>query len=116
MANSMNVLFICSRNKWRSPTGERVFRGYDGLTTRSAGTGEKAKRKVKNSDILWADLIFVMEEKHFSRMRSNFRYEMNNKAVYVLDIPDDYGFMDPELVELITTSVTPVVDAYLEDS
>jgi predicted protein tyrosine phosphatase len=54
-----------------------------------------------------------MEEKHYSRMRSRFRNEMNNKAVHVLDISDDYGFMDPDL---IISSASPIIDAYLEDS
>ncbi len=111
----MNVLFICSQNKWRSPTGESVYRRYDGVTTRSAGTSSKARRQLNVSDIRWADLIFVMEEMHFSRIRANFRSDVEHKAVYVLDIPDDYEFMDPELVDLITTAVTAIIDSSLRD-
>ncbi len=107
----MNVLFICSKNKWRSPTGEKIFRRYNGVTTRSAGTGRGARKQVNVSDIQWADLIFVMEEKHASRLRADFRREVEPKKVYVLDIPDDYQFMDPELVELMTEIVTPIIDA-----
>jgi len=109
----MNVLFICSKNKWRSPTAENIFRRYDGVSARSAGTSRKSRRQVRVTDIRWADLIFVMEEKHMSRMRADFRGELKHKTVHVLDIPDEYGLMDPELIDLITGAVMPVIDAAL---
>ncbi|MFT4742724.1 MAG: putative protein tyrosine phosphatase [Yoonia sp.] len=106
----MNILFICSQNKWRSPTGENIFRRYDGVGTRSAGTSRKARKQVSAADICWADIIFVMEEKHLSRMRADFRADVRHKEIHVLDIPDNYQFMDPELVDLITDAVTPLID------
>lgn len=51
-----------------------------------------------------------MEEKHLSRLRADFRDEVKPKAIHVLDIPDDYQFMDPELVDLISDAVKPMVD------
>lgn len=107
----MNILFICSMNKWRSPTGEAIFRRYDGVHTRSAGTSRKARRQVRLIDIQWADLIFVMEEKHLSRLRAEFRAEVKFKAIHILDIPDDYQFMDPGLVDLISEATGPLIDA-----
>lgn len=112
---AINVLFICSQNKWLSPTGERIFRRYDGVTTRSTGTSRNARRHINIADIRWADLILVMEEKHLSRIKADFRGEVKHKNIHVLDIPDDYQFMDPELVDLITDSVTPLIDAILKD-
>ncbi|MEP3845664.1 MAG: hypothetical protein ABJM43_10035 [Paracoccaceae bacterium] len=106
----MNILFICSMNKWRSPTGEAIFRRYDGVATRSAGTSRKARHQVNLSDIRWADLICVMEEKHNARLRSDFRGDVKRKAIHVLDIPDDYQFMDPELVDLIRDAVEPMIE------
>lgn len=47
-----NILFICSRNQWRSPTAERVFASEPSLSVRSAGTSPKAKRTVSENDIL----------------------------------------------------------------
>jgi predicted protein tyrosine phosphatase len=107
----MNILFICSMNKWRSPTGEAIFRRHDGVNTRSAGTSRNARRQVNIIDIRWADLIFVMEEKHLSRLQADFRGEIKHKSTHILDIPDDYQFMDPELVELIHDAVEPMIDA-----
>ncbi len=50
-----------------------------------------------------------MEDKHKSRIRAQFRDEILNKAIHVLDIPDDYKFMDPELIELIREKAGPLI-------
>lgn len=106
----MNLLFICSRNQWRSPTAERIWRKSEGISARSAGTSPKARRTVRHGDILWADIIFVMEDKHANRLRAMFRQDVAHKRLYVLGIPDAYRFMDPELVDELTSLVTPVLD------
>ncbi len=106
----MNVLFICSRNQWRSPTAEAVWRTLPGMSVRSAGTSPKAKRSVTAGDIQWADVIFVMEPKHQQRLRSEFRQLLTYKRVEVLNIPDDYKFMDPELVEIFEAEAEQFLD------
>ncbi len=60
----LNVLFVCSRNQWRSPTAEKLWRNHPGLRVRSAGTSPNARRHVSASDLHWADAIVVMEGKH----------------------------------------------------
>ena len=101
----MNVLFICSRNQWRSPTAEQLWRRQPGLSVRSAGTSPNARRPVSAADLAWAEVVFVMEEKHKSRLMAGFRRILENKRIVVLDIPDDYRYMDPELVLQLTESV-----------
>jgi predicted protein tyrosine phosphatase len=101
----MNLLFICSRNKWRSPTAEAIWRKKNGFNARSAGTSPRAKRTINAADISWADVIFVMEQKHKQRMRAEFSQLIENKPIHVLDIPDEYSYMDPELVELLENLV-----------
>lgn len=105
----MNVLFLCSKNQWRSPTAERVFRDVDGLSVRSAGTNQSARRVVSVRDIAWAEVIFVMEQKHLDRLREAFRDEVRTKVVHVLEIADDYRFMDKELVEILDERVGAVL-------
>jgi predicted protein tyrosine phosphatase len=61
---SINILFICSRNQWRSRTAEDIFKNIDGLNVRSAGTASAARIKVNAKMIDWAELIFVMEKHH----------------------------------------------------
>lgn len=101
----MNLLFICSRNQWRSPTAEQLFRRHPRHHARSAGTSPNARRPVRQTDIAWAERIFVMEEKHQSRLKAAFPRALQGKTIIVLDIPDEYHYMDAELVELLQQSL-----------
>ncbi len=103
----LNILFICSRNQWRSPTAERIFAEGYGLHTRSAGTSRHAKHTISVRDIAWADQIFVMESRHKQQIKEKFSKQLQHKKVFVLDIPDDYQYMDPELIELIQFALLP---------
>jgi predicted protein tyrosine phosphatase len=105
----VNVLFVCSRNQWRSPTAEQVWRKHPSLSVRSAGTSPNARHPVSVADLSWADVILVMEEKHKSRLLAEYRRVLENKPVHVLDIPDEYKFMDPELVDLLSQSVGAIL-------
>ena len=105
-----NLLFICSRNQWRSPTAEEVWRKHPDFNSRSAGTSPKARKTVSSSDIQWADIIFVMEQKHKSRLRADFTRMLDHKPVYVLDIPDEYKFMDEELIGELKDSVNCILE------
>lgn len=100
-----NILFICSKNQWRSPTGEQIFKNHAELNVRSAGTSASARKRVNTKDIQWADTIFVMEEKHKSRLKAEFTKSLKYKDIQVLDIPDDYQYMDEELIDILDQSV-----------
>lgn len=104
-----NILFICSRNQWRSPTAEQVWRRHPLLSVRSAGTSAHARRKVTSQDISWADVIFVMESKHKSRLMAEFAALLTHKPLHVLDIPDEYQYMDPELVAQLQDTVGAIL-------
>lgn len=108
-ADPIKVLFVCSMNKWRSPTGEKIFAKTPGLSVRSAGTVRGSKRTLSVSDIRWADVILVMEDKHKARIDARFRYEVRYKRLHVLDIPDEYRYMDPDLVELLQAKAEPLI-------
>jgi len=94
-----NALFICSRNRLRSPTAEQVFATWPGVETDSAGLDNDAIVPLSPEQIEWADIIFVMEPSHRSRLNKRFRRHLKGKRVICLDIPDDYQLMAPELVE-----------------
>lgn len=97
----MNILFLCSRNQWRSRSAEELFKNHPLHTVRSAGTAPSARIKVSEKAILWADLILVMEKRHKQILQEKFGVRIYDKKVLVLDIPDEYGYMDPELVEIL---------------
>ena len=103
----MNILFVCSRNQWRSPTAEAVFKNHQEHQVQSAGTEPSARIKITEKLINWADVIFVMEKKHKERINQRFASVVDEKELIVLDIPDDYQFMDEELIDLIKISVSP---------
>lgn len=104
--NYIKLLFICSRNKWRSLTAEKIFNGINEYDVRSAGTEANARIKVTDGHIGWADIVFVMEKKHSRRLKNKFGNLLNDKKIICLDIPDDYQFMDEELIELLKCRVS----------
>ncbi len=107
----MNLLFVCSRNQWRSPTAEAIYKNHPEVMARSAGTEPSARIKLSAKMINWADIIFVMEKKHKERLLNKFPIDSQQKQIIILDIPDEYKFMDTELIEEIQTRVKP----YIED-
>ncbi len=100
-----HVLFICSRNRLRSPTAEQVFADWPGVETASAGLDHDADNPLSLELLAWADRIFVMEAAHRRRLSQRFRAGLDGKRVVCLDIPDDYAFMDPALVERLLARV-----------
>jgi predicted protein tyrosine phosphatase len=100
-----NVLFICSQNKLRSPTAEQVFSSYPGIECSSAGLNNDAENPVTPELVEWAEIIFVMEKTHRSKLTSKFKKHLNNKRIICLDIPDDYELMDPALISLLKAKV-----------
>jgi predicted protein tyrosine phosphatase len=44
----MKLLFICSKNKLRSPTAEVVFSQYEGLEVESAGLDRDAEVRLES--------------------------------------------------------------------
>ena len=101
------VLFICTQNRLRSPTAEHVFATWPGIATDSAGLGNDADVPLSPEQIAWADVIFVMEKVHRNRLGQRFRRHLNGKRVICLDIPDEYEYMQPELVRLLEAKVGP---------
>lgn len=85
----------------RSPTAEQIFSLWPGVETDSAGLGNDADVPLSVEQIEWATRIFVMEKVHRNRLSKKFRAHLNGKRVICLDIPDEYEFMQPELIRLL---------------
>jgi predicted protein tyrosine phosphatase len=100
------ILFICSQNRLRSPTAEQVFSGRQDLECMSAGTNNDADTPLTAELVEWAEIIFVMEKTHRNKLLSKFKCSVKNQKVVCLDITDEYEFMDPALVKLLTVKVT----------
>lgn len=110
----INALFVCSRNQWRSPTAEHIWRDSPDVNVRARGLSPKAKRVLVETDIAWADVIFVMERRHRSLLLSRFDELVDRDSVHVLDIPDEYQFLDPELIEQLRARAGWILNRMVE--
>lgn len=104
------LLFVCSRNQWRSRTAEEIFRDLPGFSVKSAGTEASSRIRVTEGLIGWADIIFVMERKHRAILVERFGEALAGRVIHCLDIPDEYGFMDAELVGMLRGAVAEYVE------
>ncbi len=83
----------------RSLTAEKLFEGHPNYQVRSAGTQPDARIVVTEGHIGWADIIFVMEKSHLDRLRLKFPEAIQEKKIVALHIPDEYRFMQEELID-----------------
>ncbi|MBI2387942.1 MAG: phosphotyrosine protein phosphatase [Elusimicrobia bacterium] len=101
------ALFICGRNRLRSPTAERIFQGRGGFEISSAGLNPGADVRVSSELLEQADLVFVMENAQRAKLMKTFGSCLKGKKVVCLGIPDDYGYMDSELIRLLEAKAGP---------
>jgi predicted protein tyrosine phosphatase len=95
------ALFICSQNRLRSPTAEQVFSSWPNVDVDSAGLGADANVPLSTEQIEWANIIFVMEQTHRRKLNTKFKAHLNGKRIICLNIPDDYDYMQPELIAVL---------------
>ena len=101
----MNLLFVCSENRLRSPTGEEVFSQYEGINAIGCGTNTDAATPISGDLIEWADIVFVMERSHRNKVSKKYRELLKGKKLVCLEIPDEYDRMDPDLIRLLENRV-----------
>jgi predicted protein tyrosine phosphatase len=104
-----HILFICSQNKLRSPTAEQLYSETSGLEVASAGLNNDAEVSVTPELLEGSDRIFVMERTHRSRLTKKFESHLRGKRITVLNIPDDYDFMDEFLLIILEQKLTPMI-------
>jgi predicted protein tyrosine phosphatase len=99
------VLFICGKGRQRSPTAEQIFSSILDWETDSAGLGADADIVVSSEQIEWSTDIAVMEKRQLARLRRMFPKFVSGKRIVSLDVPDDFSFMQDELVALLRARV-----------
>jgi predicted protein tyrosine phosphatase len=100
-ADATQLLFICSQNRWRSLTAERLFDNHPTYEARSAGTEPGARVRVTAGHLGWADVVLVMERKHADILQQKFPEALAGKPIINLRIPDKFQFLDAVLQELL---------------
>ncbi len=135
MAKVVRALFVCEGNRHRSPTAERLYSATLGVKSRSAGVSALARVELTDELLAWADAVFVMERqleklvrRRFAQcriadscaailrqleklVRRRFAPALEGKTPICLNIPDDYQFMQAELVAVLTERLTPHLGA-----
>jgi predicted protein tyrosine phosphatase len=101
------ILFICGKNRRRSPSAEEIFAAIDGIKVSSAGTSVESTCQVSADLVEWADWIFVMEPSQRRHLNAHFAHGLKKKKIVCLNIPDKYGYMQPELVTVLRAKVLP---------
>jgi predicted protein tyrosine phosphatase len=104
------LLFVCSRNQWRSPTAATLFENSDRYVAKSAGTSDKARIKITAGMINWADKIFVMEKRHAAIIQQKYPDNIKDRSIITLHISDDYQYMDPELIDILESRLAEYLD------
>lgn len=108
MSERPNILVVCGRNKRRSRTAEYVYKNDQRFGIRSVGLSPKSERQLKPADIDWADLILVMEQGQSTRISTTYRH-LELPDIEVLHIEDEYEYLQPELVDILTDRVESIL-------
>ena len=104
MKERPNFLVVCGKNKKRSRTAEFIFKNDNRFAVRSVGVSPKSNRKITEKDIEWADLILVMENDHKQKIKKLYSH-LDIPTIKTLNIPDEYEYMDEELIEILTEKI-----------
>lgn len=95
------ILFVCTVNRMRSLTAEKLYEHDQRFVVKSAGTDPSARVCLSEELLVWADGIVVMEKHHRNFIRKRFPLLYENKRIVCLYIEDEYEFMQQELVVLL---------------
>ncbi|NSY37948.1 phosphotyrosine protein phosphatase [Leisingera sp. ANG59] len=85
----------------RSPTAADIAASWAGVEADFAGLSRDADERISVEHIAWADVIAVMEKRQRSKLAGQFGNLLAHKKVAVLGVPDNYGYMEPALVEVL---------------
>jgi predicted protein tyrosine phosphatase len=101
MSGKINILFVCTVNRMRSATAERIYSNDERFEVNSAGTDRSATVQIDEYLLEWADYVIVMERTHRNKIRKMFPSVYPQKRIICLYIPDEFDFMEPALVDLL---------------
>ena len=104
----LKILFVFTVNRMRSATAHKIYESDDRFEVKSAGTDKSADTVLAKEDLDWADIVVVMEKHHRNFIRQKYPEIYGSKKIVCLYIPDDYDYMQTELVEILKDKVENV--------
>lgn len=94
------VLTVCSAGLLRSATLQNFLIREYGYNVRNCGTVEAyALIPISEALVLWADEVVFVNQENFLSVEHELEQLNVLKKCYILDIPDQYPFNAPELVD-----------------
>jgi len=109
MAERKKILFVCTINRMRSKTAHEIYANDIRFEVKSAGTDRGAETVINRELLEWADSVAVMEKHHRNAIRKQFPDIYSKKRIVCLYIPDEYDYMQPELVSVIRSRFEDVI-------
>lgn len=107
-APKLKLLFVCTVNYIRSATAHEIYRDDARFEVQSAGTSRLARQRLTPALLAWADAVIVMEKRHRDVIRRQYPAVYRQKRVACLQLPDDYLYMEPQLIEVLRERVEEV--------
>lgn len=105
----LKLLFVCTVNRMRSATAHKIYENDNRFEVKSAGTDKTANTVLNEQNLNWADSIVVMEKHHRNHIRKYFPNIYKDKKIVCLYIPDDYDYMQVELIAILKDKVEDVL-------
>ncbi len=106
------ILFVCTANVDRSPTAQELYQDDERYEVRSAGVAPFATEPLTRDLLLWADRVFVMNEREDQhRTLIRIRFPDVDRPLVDLDVEDRWRRGDPELVGLLLRRLRPHLGA-----
>lgn len=101
--DNTRTLVCCSAGLLRSPTCAWVLSNAPwNHNTRAAGLNDEYALVLVDQTLLeWCSSVCVMDYRQELLVKSMMQEYGYDKPVYNLNVPDDYGYRDPELVSLL---------------
>ena len=106
----MKILFVCNQNKHRSKTAEEIFKNE--FETKSAGLYND--KPLTEKELIWADVVMVMEEEQRTEISKRFPKSYLQKRVLSLNISDNYSYNQPELIKTIKSKFNNLISPLIE--
>jgi predicted protein tyrosine phosphatase len=106
------VVFVCSMGILRSATGARLYAHR--YNTRTAGTWSDALIPLTPILMAWADELVFVNHHNYEQVKHSYEEEGHPGSfdkdfnIKVLDIPDAYEHMHPELIKAFHEQYEPL--------
>ena len=107
------ILFVCTVNRMRSATAHKNYESDQRCDIQSAGTDKTANTVLTLELLSWADSIVVMETHHRNHIRKYYPEIYKNKKIVCLYIPDEYDYMQTELIGILKYKIEDVYNRNL---